>query len=304
MKNNVFARFSWLLILLAGIFWGAIGIFSDTVKAYGFTELQTALWRVTSAAVMFVIFILIKDKSLLKIKLRDLPLFLALGCGSVLAMTCLYFLAIAGTSYSVAAILLYTAPIFVSVTSVFLFKEKFTVRKGIALILAFAGCVCVSGIFGGSGNVTPIGFLFGILSGVAYALYSILGTFALRKYSPYTVTTYAFLFAALGALIVCDAPGAFRKAAGLITTTPLLLHILLLGLISAFLPFLLYTIGLSHTEAGKASIIASVEPLAATVCGVIRGQKIGTFGVLGILGILAAVIVMSVTGKKTNNNSD
>ena len=112
-------------------------------------------------------------------------------------------------SLSTAAILLYTSPIWIMLMSVVFFREKLDRRKILALALAFAGCVLVSGI---SGNgITPVGLLVGLGSGIGYGLYSILGTVALRKYSPFTVTTYTFLFAAAGSWMICSAGDMISK---------------------------------------------------------------------------------------------
>ena len=58
------------------------------------------------------------------------------------------------------------------VLAIIFLKEKFTIQKLIALILAFAGCILVSG-FGG--KVTVMGILVGLGSGLGYGLYSIFG---------------------------------------------------------------------------------------------------------------------------------
>lgn len=286
-------KYAWLFILAAGVLWGSMGIFVDRLTDMGFTTLQSAALRICSAAVMYVIFTLIIDRKLLKIKLKDFPVFCGLGFASILAMTCFYFLAIKNTSYSVAAILLYTAPIMVSVMSAVFFKEKFGRAKLVALCVAFLGCVLVSGLSAGE-NIKPVGILFGLASGLAYALYSIFGKVALEKYHPYTVSTYAFVFAAAGALAVCDIPGVISVSVQQNNIPLLIINIVLTGLITAFMPFVLYTVGLKNTEAGKAAIIASVEPLAATVCGVLKGQTIGVGAVCGIVCILAAVVIVSL----------
>ena len=141
MMNCGNKNFSWIFIFAAGILWGSMGIFVDILTGLGFTEMQSAAIRICSAAVIYVVFLVFKDASLLKIKLKDFPVFAGLGILSILAMTCFYFLAIRKTSYSVAAILLYTAPVIVSVLSAVLFKEKFGLSKLSALIVAFVGCV-------------------------------------------------------------------------------------------------------------------------------------------------------------------
>jgi hypothetical protein len=91
---------------------------------------------------------------------------------------------------STAAILLYTSPIWIMLMSVLFFHEKLTRKKLIALTFAFAGCIMVSGVSGK--RLTIPGLLIGLGSGIGYGLYSILGTVALRRYSPYTVTAYAY----------------------------------------------------------------------------------------------------------------
>ena len=291
-------NFAWVLILAAGILWGSMGIFVDILTGLGFTELQSAAIRICSAAVMYVVFLALKDKKLLKIKLRDFPVFFGLGVLSILAMTCTYFLAIKQTSYSVAAILLYTAPVIVSVLSAIFFKERFGISKISALVIAFVGCVLVSGFSTGDG-IKPMGIVFGLLSGLAYALYSIFGKFALEKYQPYTVSAYAFVFAAVGSLFVCDIPGLVKHIPEITSIWTLVLGAVLVGLISAFLPFLLYTLGLSKTEPGKAAIIASVEPLAATVCGFFfKNQTPSVGAVLGIACILGAIVIINMSKKQ------
>lgn len=291
MSNN--KNFAWVFILAAGILWGSMGVFVDILTGLGFTEMQSAAIRICSAALMYVVFLALKDRSLLKISLKDFPVFFGLGVLSILAMTSTYFLAIKKTNYSVAAILLYTAPVIVSVLSAIFFKEKFGVSKIFALVIAFAGCVLVSGL--NSRGIQTEGIFFGLMSGLAYALYSIFGKFALKKYKPLTVSTYAFVFAAFGSLFVCDIPGLVRHIPNVSSVSALVAGILSVGLISAFLPFLLYTLGLSKTEPGKAAIIASIEPLAATVCGLFRGQGLTVGSTLGIVCILSAIVIINVT---------
>ncbi len=181
-----------ILIITAGLFWGSMGLFVRHLNALGFTSIQVACLRLVTAGLIFALILLIKDPKGFKIKAKDIPLFLALGLVSILFFTCCYFTAIRLMTMSTAAILLYTSPIWVMVLSVIFLKEKITVRKITALILAFAGCVLVSG-FGG--KVTLPGILAGLGSGLGYGLYSIFGTFALRKYKPLTVTCYTFLIA-------------------------------------------------------------------------------------------------------------
>ena len=204
--------------------------------------------------------LLIRDPKGFKIKPKDIPLFLALGLVSILFFTCCYFTAIRLMTMSTAAILLYTSPIWVMILAVIFLKEKITVRKIIALILAFAGCVLVSG-FGG--KVTVIGILVGLGSGLGYGLYSIFGTFALKKYSPLTVTCYTFLIAGFGSVIVADPADLIAKINASGSRLSLFGFVLLTSVVTAVIPFLFYTLGLNRTTAGKAAVLPAASDRSA-----------------------------------------
>ena len=288
------------LILLAGCFWGSMGIFVRRLTDYGFSSIQIVAIRVTLAALIFCMLLLIKDPSGFRISVKDIPLFLGLGFGSILFFTVCYFTAITMMPLSTAAILLYTSPIWIMLMSVLFFREKLTGRKLLALALAFAGCVLVSGVSGE--GMTLTGLLVGLGSGIGYGLYSILGTVALRRYSPYTVTTYTFAFAALGAWLICRPAEMLAKFAAAPNLPGLVFFCVLTALVTAVIPFLAYTLGLRTVEASRAGILATVEPLVATLIGVaVFSEPLTLLSGLGMLLILAAVVLLN--GKTESENS-
>ena len=286
-----------ILIIIAGLFWGSMGIFVRHLNDLGFSSIQVACLRLTTAGILFALILLIKDRKGFKIALRDIPLFLALGLVSILFFTCCYFTAIRLMTMSTAAILLYTSPIWVMILAIIFLKEKFTIQKLIALILAFAGCVLVSG-FGG--KVTVVGILVGLGSGLGYGLYSIFGTFALKKYSPYTVTCYTFLIAGLGSIFVANPVDLVSKISAIENKPSLFGFVLLTAVVTAVIPFLLYTLGLNMTTAGKAAVLATVEPAAATLFGFfVMKETVGPVAIAGILLVFAAIIVLSLRKKES-----
>lgn len=285
-----------ILIIIAGLFWGSMGIFVRHLNDLGFSSIQVACLRLTTAGILFALILLIKDRKGFKIKARDIPLFLALGIVSILFFTCCYFTAIRLMTMSTAAILLYTSPIWVMILAIIFLKEKITVQKIIALILAFAGCVLVSG-FGG--KITVAGILVGLGSGLGYGLYSIFGTFALKKYSPYTVTCYTFLIAGAGSIIVANPPDLLAKISAVENKPALIGFVLLTSVVTAVIPFLLYTLGLNMTTAGKAAVLATVEPAAATLFGFfVMKETAGPVAIAGILLVFAAIIILSIRKKE------
>lgn len=285
-----------ILIIIAGLFWGSMGIFVRHLNNLGFTSIQVACLRLTMAGILFAVILLIKDPKGFKISLKDIPLFLALGLVSILFFTCCYFTAIRLMTMSTAAILLYTSPIWVMVLAIIFLKEKITLQKIIALVLAFAGCVLVSG-FGG--KVTVFGVLVGLGSGLGYGLYSIFGTFALKKYSTFTVTCYTFLIAGFGSIFVANPSDLVNKISSAENKLSLFGFVLLTSVVTAVIPFLLYTLGLNRTTAGKAAVLATVEPAAATLFGFfVMGETVGPVAIAGILLVFAAIVVLSLRKKE------
>ena len=286
-----------ILIIVAACFWGSMGIFVRRLTTFGFNSIQIVSIRITLAALIFSLFLVVKERSGFRISLRDIPIFLGLGLGSILFFTVCYFAAITIMPLSTAAILLYTSPIWIMLMSALLFHEKMNSRKIVALLLAFGGCVLVSGVSGD--GITFIGVLLGLGSGIGYGLYSILGTIALRKYSPYTVTTYTFVIAAVGSWFISKPLDMFSKFERTDNLTGLILFCILTALVTAVIPFLCYTLGLRSVEASKAGIIATVEPVVATIVGIIGlSETLTILSGMGIVLVLAAVIILNTKSKK------
>ncbi len=282
-----------ILIIIAACFWGSMGIFVRGLGEYGFSPIQIVAIRITLAALMFCGLLLAKDRNGFKIRLRDIPLFLGLGFGSILFFTICYFSAITIMPLSTAAILLYTSPIWIMLMSAIFFREKMNAQKMAALALAFGGCVLVSGISGE--GISLKGLLFGLGSGIGYGLYSILGTVALRRYSPYTVTTYTFSLAAIGSWFISNPTDMLSKFSATSDLSWLAFFCILTALVTAVIPFLSYTLGLRTVEASKAGIIATLEPMVATIIGITYfSETLTLLSGMGIVLILAAVVLLNL----------
>ena len=293
-----------LFIIIGGFFWGIIGLFSSNLTAAGCSPVEITFLRNLVGALGMLAYLGIFRREALKIDLEDIWMFLGTGILSIVFFNIMYFQTINLTTLSVAAILLYTAPCFVMLMSVAFFHEKLTGRKVAALFLAFCGCACTTGIldgfflhgFAGPGNMVgagsfqALGILTGIASGFGYALYSIFGNLALRKYRSETVTAYTFLIAALFLAPFCIRPGLVIK----MQNGSALANSLAIGLISTMLPFLFYTAGLKRTEPGKASVMAFVEPMVATLVSVfVLNQPLSPVGGVGIGLIFFSIVILN-----------
>ncbi len=278
-------------VIAAGCMWGSMGLWVRRFSGEGLDSMQILALRAAVSAVMLGICLFLYDRKFLRIRIKDLWCFIGTGICSLLFFGYCYNRTILLTSLSVAAILLYTAPAMVTVMSVFLFKERMTRRKVLALLLAFAGCVLVTGVLEGEQAVSALGILTGLGSGFGYALYSIFSRYALeREYHPLTVTFYTFVCTTAGALPVTawGPVGAFfaGNPAGLLYTAAY-------AAVTTVLPYILYTTGLRYVENSRASIMATVEPVVATLIGVfVLHEKMTIPGAAGVLLVLTALAVL------------
>lgn len=285
-----------MFVILAGICWGILGIFSRVLSANGFSAIQITAVRCVVTAITLTMYLFLKDRNKLKIDIKDIWYFIGTGTVSVVLLNIFYFLTIEETTLSIAAILLYTAPYFVVILSAIFFNEKITSQKVIALLLAFLGCVLVTGIIGSqSFKLTSIGLLTGIGSGFCYALYSIFGTIALRKYDTMTVTAYTFIVAAVS-IVPFSHPGEMAEI--IMNSNVVMMNGVLIGIISTLFAFLFYTKGLQNMEAGKASVLAFIEPMVATITGIlIFNEQLNIQNMAGISLIFISIVLLNMKMK-------
>lgn len=288
---------SILLVLAAGSMWGCMGLLVRPLNEIGLVAMDICFLRGLVTFVVMLAGLLVFNRDALRIRFKDIWCFIGTGALSVSFFNFCYFKTITLTSLSVAAVLLYTAPAFVMVMSFFLFKESMTKIKMLALLVAFAGCVLVSGMGTGEGELTGMGILVGLGAGFGYALYSIFGRYALQRgYSSITITFYTFLFATLATVFLVDVPSITN-----IVGTHLRIGVygVFMILFVTLFPYLCYTKGLSGMENGTASVIASIEPVVATVLGIlIYKEEMDFITFMGISLVLVSIVLLNVNTDK------
>lgn len=279
---------AYLLVILAAVLWGTIGLFVRFLSGTGLTDPQLIAFRSWVSALVMFVWLALRDPGALSIRPRDWWMFAGTGIISFVLFGLCYFRALQLTTLSTAAVLLYTAPIFVALLSAWLFHERFAARTGFALAMAFGGCVLVSGPAGGS---SWLGIVLGLLSGFFYSLYSIFGKYALKRYSSATVTLYTFIFASLGITPFANLPAL----AGIAWTPSLMVVLLAFAGLSGAAAYLLYTKGLSGLPATDAAIAAIMEPVVASLAGLIAfGETLSLPGLAGVALVLGAILVLNL----------
>lgn len=273
--------------------WGCMGLLVRSLNEIGLVTMDICFLRGAVTFVVMLAGLLVFDRKALKIRLKDIWCFVGTGALSVSFFNFCYFKTITLTSLSVAAVLLYTAPAFVMIMSFFIFNEVMTKRKILALMIAFAGCTLVSGIGTDGGDLNAMGLLVGLGAGFGYALYSIFGRYALQRgYSSMTITFYTFLFATLTTAFLTDVSSIIN----IVEMNPgVSVYGVFMILFVTLFPYLCYTKGLSGMENGTASVIASVEPVVATILGIlIYREEMDFIMFLGICLVLASIVLLNI----------
>ncbi|NLC73196.1 MAG: EamA family transporter [Ruminococcaceae bacterium] len=285
-----------LAVLASAFLWGFMGLVTRLMGSLGVAPGGIIFIRCSLAAVMFGITLIFTDLKQFRIKLRDFWCFLGTGILSSLFFTYCYFTATTIMSLSAASILLYTAPVMVVIMSSILFKESFGINKLIALILSLIGCALVSGIVGSDVKISARGLFLGLCAGFGYALYSIFARFAInRGYSSNTINFYSSVITAVGAALLF---GISSPIAIMFSSVNTLLLCLAVAFFSCYLPYMFYTYGLTGLPSGTASIIATIEPVVASLVGIIiYKETLSLPAFLGIVLVLGAVILLNVKQK-------
>jgi drug/metabolite transporter (DMT)-like permease len=192
---------------------------------------------------------------------------------------------------------MYCAPVFVYLASIALKLESPTAAKWAAIAVVMVGIVLLTQIYDvGASSVTPIGVGAGLLAGFSYAIFIFGFKYAAPHGSPQAILSIAF--AVLSAILIWPGDGGQIVAALSTPDWPLFAG---LGVLGAGLSFVFYVIGLNHTAPATASIMATVEPVTASLFGVVvlKENLVGpqALGMVLILVTVTALSVYSSTGR-------
>ncbi len=289
-----------LLPVFSGILWGSAGVFVRELTALGMDEYTLLSSRMLVAAAVMLLWLALSRPSLLRVRKKDLWIFLGGGTVGMLGLSFFYNAAISQLTLSLAAVLLSLSPVFVLILAAFLFREKVTGRKVICMAVALTGCALASGIMESSSGMqwTVPGILLGILGAFCYALYSIFSKVAMeRGYHVFTIILYCVAIAAVVLLPFTDwsCLGGILKDGGAGMGVFMLIH----SLFTSVLPYVFYTMSLNYIDAGKASILAACEPVAAMVFGIVFFREMPTaLSLAGLLITVGALIALGLPEKE------
>jgi drug/metabolite transporter (DMT)-like permease len=191
-----------------------------------------------------------------------------------------------------AALLITVEPVSLILLSPLVLGERLTRREGVGALLTMVGAtvVVLNGIPGASVAIAPHwrGDLLLVLSGVAYAGYSLFGRDVLARHRAVPVTAWSILWG-----LVVMAP--FTVAEWVAGERPewtqtVIIGTLYLGLVITALGYLIWNWALERVEAPRLAIFVNIQPLAGALLGVVALREALTIytvagGVLILVGV-------------------
>lgn len=285
-------RLSTVCVAAAALCWGLSGGIGAVLLAEGWGAFLVAFYR-GGIGLLFVLAWLALRSAGSGLARRQLWFWSVVAGLGVAGNFTFYFMSIAEGSIAVAATLMYCAPVFVYLISFALRLERPSALKWMAISMVMVGIVLLTGVYDiGAGSITALGVGSGLLAGLSYALFIFGFKYAAPHGSPQAILAIAF--GVLTLLLVWPADVG-QVVAGLHSSVwPLLL---VLGVLGAGVSFILYIVGLHYTAPAVASVIAMVEPVTASLFGImVLHDELAGLQIVG-MGLILLTVTALGAGK-------
>jgi drug/metabolite transporter (DMT)-like permease len=281
---------STAFVALAALFWGLSGGIGGILMANGWNPLVVSFYRGAIGLLFVLIWLALRPHGS-GLASGRMWLWSAIAGVGVAGNFAFYFVSIAEGSVAVAATLMYCAPAFVYLVSFTLKLERPTLLKWAAIAMVMLGIVLLTRIYEtGAGGVTLIGATAGLLAGLSYAVFIFGFKYAAPHGSPQAILVISFAVLATILIGLADTDQTLA-----VLSTPSWPLFLILGVFGAGLSFILYVVGLNHTAPAVASIVAMVEPVTASLFGVVvLNESLVGVQIVGMGLILVTVTALSV----------
>jgi drug/metabolite transporter (DMT)-like permease len=285
-------RRGYLYTILAAICWAISGSAAKFLFNSGVTPFQLFQIRITISAMVLLGWLALRNPTLLKIDRKDIPYFAILGNLGVGACQFTYLFAISRINVAAAILLQYLAPSLIAIYAVIIARDRLKPSTIASLVGATFGCYLVVGAY----NLHIVrlnwaGIASGFLSAVSFAWYSIHGEYGMRRYHPWTVIFYALLFAAIVWNIIYPPLASFYHPYALFQWG----WILYISIMGTLVPFGLYLQGVNLIRSTRASITATLEPIAAGVLSfVFLKEKMEALQIAGGVLVIASIILLQL----------
>ena len=290
----------YAMVMVAATLFAVNGTVSKVVLGSGLSSLELTQIRSTGAAVGFIAFLLLFARSRLRVGRRELLFLVVFGITGIGLVQWLYFVAIDHLPVGIALLIQFLGPLFVALFARFVYREDIRRRIWVALALSIVGLAVVVELWSGLAFST-LGITAALGAAFALAAYILMAERERKHRDPVSLSFYGFLFAALFWAFVnplwrfpWDVLGDTVSLQGNLEqhTAPVWLLVGFIVVIGTMITFTLLTGALRHIPATRASIVATLEPVIATVVAwAWLGQSFGTAQLVGGAVVLAGIVL-------------
>lgn len=284
------------MMALAAIMWATSGTLTSLAIDEGADVLQvTVLSYLFSSAILLPALVLLDPKSL-RVERKDFLPLLAFSVVTGTFFSLAWFMCIDLTGVPTAVTLLYAYPSIVTIASIFLLGERMTIQKAMALPLTFVGAVLVATAGFKEGlSFDMLGVVLGVYTAIAGAVYYLWGKKFLDRYSANTVILYMTVLSVPALLVIALPFAPFSHP----ITPAAWLWIFLIALIPSTIGFVVSMFALRYIEASRASIVASIEPVAAVaIAFLVLSEAINAWQGIGVALVFVGVLLLRLTTKE------
>lgn len=281
-----------LAVVLGATIFGFLGISTRFFNSnYGLNSMEITAIRLTFASIFLLLIMAVLARDKLKIRKQDIPLLFVFGIFKI-ASDVTFFYSQTTIQLGLSTLLQMTAPYYVMLISLVLFRERLTWKKLFALSVGTIGAIFVTDVLFGEVNMEIAGVLSAIASGLFFGLFLIGGRlFNQRGIHPATSLFYTFLFADCIALPFCF-QGNLAEA---VFNVDGFLMCLALGILMTLVPFFLYTWSTQYIVPTLSSMISVLEVVTATLVGFfIFGENVSVMNIIGMSLVILSIILMNI----------
>ncbi|WP_411966679.1 DMT family transporter [Haloferax sp. YSSS75] len=279
-------RLGTALVVVSALGFGTLGIFGKLAASAGLSIPTVLTFRFLFATVLVWSWLGVRG-SLRLLSGRDLLVGLGLGCFGYATMSLLYFLGLEYLTAGLTGIVLYTYPVFVVALAVAVLGEPVTRRTLVALVVALAGVVLITGA--DPAGADPRGVFIVLLAAIVYATYIVVSRQTLATVDSRTLTAHVLPAATVSFLVFGSATGELQIP----TTGESWLIIAGIAVVATVVPIVAFFAGLSRIGASRTSIVSTIEPAGTLALGAfILGEPVTLVTLAGGALVVTGVVLV------------
>ena len=302
MKHTSRSSRGFMIALTATVLWSSTGILiSYLSKTYSLPSLVLAFWRDLFVSFGMVVGLLVFSRSRFQLDRKHWGFMVLYGL-TLAIFNSMWTFSVQYNGAAVATVMAFSSPAMTAILSRIVFKEQFSRIKILSIMLSLGGIFLVSGAYDPSAwNLNPLGIIFGLISGLMFALYNLEGKHASdTDIDSWTALLYSFAFATVFLLffnlgndlfITGKAPFADMNWLGNSVSGWGLLFFL--GVAPTLGGFGLYTLSIRYLSPTTSNLIATLEPAFTAIWAYFLLNEILTSPqLIGGMLVLTGVILL------------